>query len=93
MLVFESTAKLLKLEPKVLIQSPELLNKIAEWQRKSADGTITLDEMREAVKVLRANRLSSAEAAAKSKSTGGGSRAKSKVPVDAGNLLDQLNGL
>jgi len=76
----------------VLIQSPELLNQIAEWQRKSADGTITLEEMREAVKVLRANRLSSAEAAAKSKA-GGGSRAKSKVPVDAGGLLDQLNGL
>lgn len=73
------------------IQSPELLNKLAEWQRKAADGSITLDEMREAVIALRANRSASAEAAAKSAK---GSRSKAtKVPVDAGGLLDQLNGL
>lgn len=74
-----------------IINDPELLNKLSEWRRKSADGTITLDEMREAVKAMRANRMSSAEAAAKSKSTGG--KKKSSTPVDAGSLLDQLNGL
>lgn len=72
------------------INSPELLNQLSEWRRKAADGTITLEEMREAVKVLRANRMSSADAAAASKV---GGKKKSTVPVDAGGLLDQLNGL
>lgn len=74
------------------IQSPELLNQLKEWQRKASDGTITIDEMREAVKVLRQNRLGAADAAAKSKTGGGGGR-KPKAPVDAGGLLDQLSGL
>jgi hypothetical protein len=47
--------------------------------------------MREAIKILRANRMSTAEAAAKSKS--GGRKKAPAAPVDAGNLLDQLNGL
>lgn len=76
----------------MIINDPELLNKLANWRAKAADGSITLEEMRESVKVLRANRMASAEAAAKSKS--GGSRKKSPaMPVDAGSLLDQLNGL
>lgn len=76
----------------MIITDPELLNKLANWRAKCTDGTITLDEMREAAKFLRANRMSSAEAAAKSKATGGGKK-KPAVPVDAGSLLDQLNGL
>lgn len=75
----------------MIINDPELLNKLANWRAKAADGSITLEEMRESVKVLRANRMASAEAAAKSKS---GSKKKSTaMPVDAGSLLDQLNGL
>lgn len=73
------------------INDPELLNKLAEWRRKCTDGTITLDEMRESVRVLRGNRMASGEAAAKSKAGGGGK--KKATPVDAGSLLDQLNGL
>jgi hypothetical protein len=76
----------------MIINDPALLTKITEWRHKCADGSITLDEMREAVKVLRANRVSAAEAAAKSKS-GGAKSKKSSTPVDAGSLLDQLNGL
>lgn len=74
-----------------IIQDPELLNKLAEWRRKCTDGTITLEEMRESVKVLRANRVASAEAAAKSKS--GGGKKKPAEPVNAAGLLDQLSGL
>lgn len=74
------------------INDPELLNKLAEWRRKCTDGTITLDEMRESVRVLRGNRMASGEAAAKSKAGGGGGKKKA-APVDAGSLLDQLNGL
>lgn len=76
-----------------IIQDPELLNKLAEWRRKCTDGTITLEEMRESIRVLRANRVASAEAAAKSKSGGGSRSKKSATPVDAGALLDQLGGL
>lgn len=75
----------------MLINSPELLNQISIWRAKSADGTISLEELREAVKTLRENRMNSAEAAAKSKA--GGSKKTKAAPVDAGNLLDQLNGL
>lgn len=75
----------------MIINDPTLLNQISVWRTKAADGSITLDEMREAIKVLRANRLSSMEAAAKSKS--GGRKKAPAAPVDAGNLLDQLNGL
>ena len=77
----------------MLIDNPELLNKIGEWRRKCADGSISLDEMREAIKVLRANRMSSAEAAAKSKSSSSRANKAPAAPVNAGELLDQLNGL
>lgn len=72
----------------MLINDPTLLNQIAVWRSKAADGTITLDEMREAIKVLRANRMSTAEAAAKSKS--GGKKKAPAAPINAADLLSQL---
>lgn len=72
------------------INDPVLLNKIADWRRKSADGTITTDELREAIKTLRANRISAAEAAAKSKSTKG---KKAAASISAGDLLTELGNL
>lgn len=36
--------------------SPETLSKFAEWRRKSNDGTITIEEQREAVNALRGDR-------------------------------------
>lgn len=76
------------------IQDPDLLNKLSIWRRKCTDGTITLEEMRESVQALRANRMASAEAATKSKSTGGGRKKKTPAaPVDAVSLLDQLKGI
>lgn len=72
-----------------IITDPELLNKLSQWRMKAADGSITIDEMREAIKHLRANRTSTAEAAAKSKS--GGSRKKTPAaPINAEDLLSQL---
>lgn len=43
--------------------SPELQSQIAGWRQGAADGTMTLDEMREAVKLLREGRLSSSYSA------------------------------
>jgi len=75
----------------MIVQNPELLNRIAEWRRKATDGTISLEEMREAIKVLRENRISATAEAAKPKSSRG--KKAPVTPVDAGDLLDQLKGL
>lgn len=70
-------------------QSPELLNQIAVWRQKSTDGTITLEEMREAVKVLRAGRVSAITEAGVAKRA---SAKKSKGPVrSADDLLGDLD--
>lgn len=63
-------------------------HKLAEFRRKAADGTITLDEMREAVALVRQGRVSAAESAAKSKA-----KTSSKAPVNASLLLSQLDNL
>lgn len=62
--------------------------KLAEYRRKSADGTITLDEMRDAVKLMRQGRVAAAATAStKSRTT----TSKPKVSADA--LLDELDNL
>ena len=41
--------------------SPELQSKIAAWRHRSAEGTLTLEEMKEIVILLRAGRVTSAQ--------------------------------
>lgn len=66
--------------------SPEMQTKIVDWRAKCLAGTITLDEMREAIKALRANRIAAATASAKSLKTG-----KKKAPAQsADSMLDEL---
>jgi SpoU rRNA methylase family enzyme len=65
--------------------SPELQNQISIWRIKAGDGTITLDEMREAIKALRGNRLAAAAASS-------GSKVK-KAPKDVSDMLGELDGL
>jgi hypothetical protein len=67
--------------------SPEIQSKITMWRMKAANGTITEDEMREAVAALRESRLTAAAQPTKSKSGG------PKAPVNADALLNQLEGL
>jgi hypothetical protein len=69
--------------------SPEMLNKVAEWRAKSAAGTLTLDEMREAIVIMRGNRISAAKTAASSPS----SKAKKGPARSADDLLGELEGL
>lgn len=73
-----------------ITNDPELLNKLAVWRTKAADGTLTIDEMREAIGALRANRMSTADAAAKSKSSGKGKKKAPAAPINAADLLSQL---
>lgn len=66
-------------------QSPELRGKIAIWRQKQEDGTLTLDDMREAILALRQGRVSavSESPAAKRK------KAIAAVP-DADDMLSDL---
>lgn len=68
--------------------SPELQSKIANWRAKALNGTLSQNEMREAIIALRADRVGAAIASDKAKRT----RAKSEIP-DANDLLAELGGL
>ena len=72
--------------------SAETQTRIAQLRAKSQDGTLTLEDMREAVSMLRDNRLSAGQAAAKSIGA-----AKAKKPKAAArtedSLLNELEGL
>lgn len=65
--------------------------KIKLWREKAANGTLTLEEMKEAIVCLRRGRQAAAEAASKSTATGGtgGGRKKKETP-NAQSLLDGL---
>jgi hypothetical protein len=71
------------------LPTAELINQVAEWRRKAADGTITLEEQKQAVLILRQNRTSALTASAPKKGGGG----KKKAPVNADALLGELDGL
>lgn len=70
--------------------SPELQAKVMIWRRKAIEGTITDEEMREAVDILRQGRLTAAQSAAASSSR---TKAKAKAIVSADSILDELKGL
>jgi hypothetical protein len=65
--------------------SPELQSKIMLWRHKASEGTLTTEEMREAVKAMRQDRLAAGAAV--------GTR-KSKGPMkSADDLLSELGNL
>jgi len=70
----------------------ELSAKIAGWRLRAAEGTLTLEEMKEAVIYLRAGRLSAAVSAATAKKVSASAAKKSKAPAQ-GDMLDELEGL
>jgi len=65
--------------------TPEINQKVAEWRQKQADGTLTPEEMKEAIQLLRGGRMSAAIASATSKSK----KAPMVVP-SADDLLSEL---
>lgn len=68
--------------------SLELQQKIATWRMKASEGTLTLEEMREAVLVLRADRVNAQNASAASK------RKKAIVEIpSAANMLSDLENM
>ncbi len=66
------------------LSKEELLLKIEEWRMKAREGTLSIEETKEAMLYLRENRMEAA-------STSSSSR-KPKVEVDAKGLLDDLMG-
>ena len=67
----------------MIIQSPEILSKIAHWRAKQAAGEMTLEDYKEACAVLRANRAGASSVAAASK-------ARARAPVNVESLKDSL---
>jgi ribosomal protein L12E/L44/L45/RPP1/RPP2 len=68
--------------------TPELQSKVGEWRQKALAGTLTQDEMRDAITFLRSSRVAAAKTSAASKE-----RKAAKAPVDADALLNELEGL
>lgn len=67
----------------------ELQSKISSWRLKAAEGTLTLEEMKEAITYLRAGRMQASLAAQATKRTA----AKKAVAPPASDLLNELEGL
>jgi len=63
----------------------ELIQKVEQWRNKIRDGSITLEEMREGVKYLRAQRFAAQEASRASAKRGVTS--SSKDPRSGDDLL------
>ena len=68
--------------------SPELQAKIALWRAKAADGTLSREEMREAILAIRGDRKNAAAASDQARRT----RAKKEIK-SADELLGELEGL
>lgn len=68
--------------------SPELQSKIAVWRQKAVNGNLTLDEMKEAIAALRADRVGAAVASTTSRA----SKVKAPAP-NAADLLSELEGM
>lgn len=65
----------------------ELQSKIANWRLKAAEGTLSLEEMKEAIRFLRAGRVAAASASAS------GKKKKSSVAPAADDMLADLDSM
>lgn len=70
-----------------MILSPEVASRLAVWRQKAVDNTLTREEMKEAILLLRGNRRSAAVASTASKAK----KAKVELP-DGDDLLKDLLG-
>lgn len=64
--------------------SPEAMIRLQELRNKARQGNISLEELRESIKLMREDRVTAAETSAKKKSAA--------APVDVQALLGQLMG-
>ena len=66
--------------------SAETLNRIANYRAKAADGSLTLEEMREAIILMRENRVTAQATPAAKRSS-----SKAKTLTDVKALLNELD--
>jgi hypothetical protein len=64
-------------------------SKLQEWRQKAADGTITIEEMREAIAAIRQERIASSMRSSASREGKAAAKAKAK-PIDSEALLGEL---
>lgn len=74
-----------------MAQSQELQAKIQLWRQKAREGTLTQEEMREAIAALRQDRIGAAGTSATSRERKAAARAQKNVNSD--DLLSELDGL
>lgn len=66
-----------------------ILTQIQDWRQKAAAGTITLEEMREAIAAIRKERVEASTVSDSSRATKSTAKAK-KAPIDSDSLLGEL---
>lgn len=66
-----------------------IMSNIQIWRAKAAAGTITLEEMREAIAAIRKERVGASEKSETSRTKKATAAAK-KAPIDSNALLDEL---
>ena len=71
--------------------SPEAQAKVQLWRQKAREGTLTQDEMREAIATLRQDRVAAAGISAASRAKKSATAAKKAVNSD--DLLSELDGM
>ena len=67
--------------------SVDIAMTIAEIRQKSRDGTVTLEETKQAIALLREGRIAAAASSSKARA------AKAKPQIDVGSLLSDLDNL
>ena len=69
--------------------SEVIMSNIQIWRQKAADGTITLEEMRQAIAAIRKERVGASEKSDTSRAKKATAAAK-KAPIDSDALLNEL---
>lgn len=77
--------------------SEVIAEKIQLWRQKAADGTISLEEMREAIAAIRKERVNAQEKSttsrtrkAKADQSSGGTTSSKSAPINSDDLLGEL---
>ena len=68
--------------------SPEMQSKVQLWRQKAREGTLTTEERREAIQLLRHDRIGAAQV-----STASRAKKAPKAPINADDLLSELDNL
>ena len=70
----------------------EIHQRLAVLRQKSRDNTLTMEEIRESITLMREGRVQAAATSATSKARTSTAKAK-KAPIDSNDLLSELDGL